>query len=248
MKNCWKTLGIGPTGDPEAIKQARRELIKTWHPDLAQTFLRRKLCDLRCAEINAAFDEAMDKAAVFGQSVTGAAYAATGTGYVPRPSYATSTAYAVGTAGYATGAAYTTGARYATGSGPAQSTLFDTKHIPDLDDSSFLRAFLSDPLMWLYAFTILIITHRIPFISVSVLTTPMIGLGSMLGVNFSRRMMRTCAPDQRANWLLLVVASATILLVSIYGISAQALGPSAAQIIAVVAFVVLPVWLLRIKF
>ena len=45
-----------------AIKSARRALIKVWHPDRAETVLRKQLCDRRCAEINVAFDDAVARA------------------------------------------------------------------------------------------------------------------------------------------------------------------------------------------
>jgi hypothetical protein len=61
-------------------------------------------------------------------------------------------------------------------------------------------------------------------------------------------MVRTCAADQRANWLLLVIASAVVLLVSLYAGSARALGPGPAQLIVVAGVVALPLWIVGFLF
>ena len=59
MKSCWETLGIEKTGDIDAIRRARRLLMKQWHPDIAVTEPERHDHTLRCMEINAAFDAAV---------------------------------------------------------------------------------------------------------------------------------------------------------------------------------------------
>jgi hypothetical protein len=61
-KDCWTILRIAPTEDLAAIKAARRALIKVWHPDRADTPYTQQLRAGRCAEINAAFDKAVERA------------------------------------------------------------------------------------------------------------------------------------------------------------------------------------------
>jgi hypothetical protein len=59
MKNCWGLLQMQPTNDVEAIKRARRLLIREWHPDIATGAEDKQRRALRCSEINAACDEAV---------------------------------------------------------------------------------------------------------------------------------------------------------------------------------------------
>jgi len=56
---CWEVLGIRPTSDLAAIKEARRVLIRTWHPDIATTPEHQAHYTARCAEINAAYEDAV---------------------------------------------------------------------------------------------------------------------------------------------------------------------------------------------
>ena len=59
MKTCWDILEIAPTIDSDAIKSARRSLMKSWHPDVAGAVDEKAAYNARCAEINAAYDQAM---------------------------------------------------------------------------------------------------------------------------------------------------------------------------------------------
>ena len=197
MKNCWKVLGIRPTNNLDAIKSARRVLVKTWHPDRAESLFRKQLCDLRCAQINAAFDEAIERAKILGRYVDGSVH--------------------------------------------------DTKVTPAEVKRSFARAFLSNPLTWLCASSFLIVTRRIPVLSLPAPGTLMFGLASTVALNFSRNMMRTCAANQRSNWLLLLVASAVVFLVSLHDVSARALGTLPAHIIVIGAAVALPFWIIGFR-
>jgi hypothetical protein len=56
---CWDVLGIEPTSDLKAIKEARRVLIRTWHPDVVSRPEDRSRHTARTAEINAAYDDAV---------------------------------------------------------------------------------------------------------------------------------------------------------------------------------------------
>ena len=58
MNTCWQILQIEPTTDLDAIKDARRALIKNWHPDIVPDADRKREYTARCAEINVAFDRA----------------------------------------------------------------------------------------------------------------------------------------------------------------------------------------------
>jgi hypothetical protein len=60
--NCWKVLGIHPTNDVETIKKAYRALIRKWHPDRVRSPEQKPEFTDRCAEINVAYDEAMNLA------------------------------------------------------------------------------------------------------------------------------------------------------------------------------------------
>lgn len=56
---CWDVLQIQPTIDVEAIKSARRTLMKSWHPDVAGVAEEKAAYNARCAQINAAYDDAV---------------------------------------------------------------------------------------------------------------------------------------------------------------------------------------------
>ena len=58
MNTCWQILQIEPTTDLEVIKDARRALIKNWHPDIVSDADRKRVYTAKCAEINVAFDQA----------------------------------------------------------------------------------------------------------------------------------------------------------------------------------------------
>jgi hypothetical protein len=60
MKKCWDILEIAPTIDIDAIKSARRSLMKSWHPDVAGAIDEKAAYNARCAEINAAYDQAVN--------------------------------------------------------------------------------------------------------------------------------------------------------------------------------------------
>ena len=59
MAKYWDVLGIRPTSDLNVIKEARRVLIRTWHPDVVSSPELRPIHTARCAEINAAYDDAI---------------------------------------------------------------------------------------------------------------------------------------------------------------------------------------------
>jgi len=59
MTNFWAVLELQPTTDIEAIKSARRSLMKNWHPDVAAGAEQQTICNDRCAKINAAYDSAI---------------------------------------------------------------------------------------------------------------------------------------------------------------------------------------------
>jgi hypothetical protein len=58
--NCWKTLRINETNDKDVIQRAYRELVKQYHPDKASTPERVRINTVKCAEINAAYNEALN--------------------------------------------------------------------------------------------------------------------------------------------------------------------------------------------
>jgi len=58
-KDCWNILGIARTRDISIIKNAYRELIKTYHPDTVQAPERIRKHTIRCVEIIQAYKEAM---------------------------------------------------------------------------------------------------------------------------------------------------------------------------------------------
>ena len=64
MPKCWDVLGITPTSDLKVIKEARRVLIRTWHPDVVSAPEQQSVYTARCAEINAAYDDAMKYAKI----------------------------------------------------------------------------------------------------------------------------------------------------------------------------------------
>jgi hypothetical protein len=59
MTNCWSILEIEPTHNIEEISKARRSLVRKWHPDTTGDSSQKDTYTVRCAEINAAFDEAV---------------------------------------------------------------------------------------------------------------------------------------------------------------------------------------------
>ena len=189
MKNCWTVLGIKPTHDLDVIKNARRALVKIWHPDRAHS-AHRNFYTRRCAQINAAFDEAiirMTSVAVVGDTHTNIEIRREG--------------------------------------------------------PSFARAFLTNPLVWLSASGALLLTQGV-IKAVAIPVTLFYGLGSVLALNFSRNMMRTCGRSQRSNWLLLVLASATALLISLHDMSFRTLGAVPAFISVIAGIIVLPLWII----
>jgi hypothetical protein len=198
MKDCWKVLGIEPTSDIGAIRNARRALIKVWHPDRAQSVMKKQLCDLRCADINAAFDEAVERARILDQNQIGARDGWT--------------------------------------------------NISTLEKTSGAQTLFSSPITWLAVSILLLLIPRMPLPARAVSTTLVIIIASFVAVIISSNMMRTCAPNQKANWLLLALASAVVLLVSLYNGSAKTLGPMAAQIVFAGGVVALPVWILGYLF
>jgi hypothetical protein len=195
MKNCWKTLGIAPTNNLDAIKNARRMLVKTWHPDLAPTEPAKEAATNRCAEINAAFDEAISRLKSLAN----------------RPP-------------------------------TVHSAELTTSH----ESPSFARAFLSNPLVWFSASTALIATNTIP-IPVAVPGTLLYGFAAIAALAFSRNMLHNCAPNQRSNWLLLVVASAVVLFLSLHDVSSRVFGPLPAHVTVIAGVLVLPFWILGFR-
>jgi hypothetical protein len=61
---CWDVLGIPPTSDLNVIKEARRVLIRTWHPDIVSALEDQSRHTARTAEINAAYDDAVKYAGI----------------------------------------------------------------------------------------------------------------------------------------------------------------------------------------
>jgi hypothetical protein len=61
---CWDVLGIAPTSDLKVIKEARRALIRTWHPDIVSSPEDQSRHTARAAEINAAYDDAVKYAGI----------------------------------------------------------------------------------------------------------------------------------------------------------------------------------------
>jgi hypothetical protein len=59
MTNCWAILEIAPTHDVDEISKARRALMRKWHPDTVTDPNRQNEYTIRCATINAAYDEAV---------------------------------------------------------------------------------------------------------------------------------------------------------------------------------------------
>jgi hypothetical protein len=59
MTNCWAILEIAPTHDFDEISKARRALMRKWHPDTVRDPARQNEYTIRCATINAAYDEAV---------------------------------------------------------------------------------------------------------------------------------------------------------------------------------------------
>lgn len=57
---CWKILGIPKNSNSLAIKEAYRNLVKKYHPDLAQTPEKIRKYTIICAEINIAYKEALN--------------------------------------------------------------------------------------------------------------------------------------------------------------------------------------------
>jgi preprotein translocase subunit Sec63 len=70
MKSCWELLQITPTNDVEVIKRARRLLIRKWHPDLVASAEEKRNHTARCAEINAAYEQAVRFAKVWNRGVS----------------------------------------------------------------------------------------------------------------------------------------------------------------------------------
>jgi hypothetical protein len=60
MKDCWAMLGISPTRDVEAIKKAYRDLVRQYHPDKARSPERVRHYTIKCAQINEAFERAIE--------------------------------------------------------------------------------------------------------------------------------------------------------------------------------------------
>lgn len=67
MTRCWAILEIPPTNDVEEIRKARRTLMRKWHPDTVADPRRKEEYTIRCAEINAAHDEAVHIAETTGR-------------------------------------------------------------------------------------------------------------------------------------------------------------------------------------
>jgi hypothetical protein len=61
---CWDILGITPTSDLKLIADTRRGLIKKWHPDTVENVEEKANYTSRCAEINAAYDDAVKFASI----------------------------------------------------------------------------------------------------------------------------------------------------------------------------------------
>jgi hypothetical protein len=194
MKNCWKTLGIPPTNNLDAIKNVRRMLVKTWPPDLVGTEPEKQDATNRCAEINAAFDEAISRLKSLANRRS------------------------------------------------TQPTEIETSQ----ESPSFARAFLSNPLVWFSASTALIATNALP-IPVVVPGTLLYGFAAISALAFCRNMLHNCAPNQKSNWLLLVIASAVALFVSLHDVSSRAFGPLPAHLTVIAGLLVLPFWVIGFR-
>jgi hypothetical protein len=59
MKDCWAVLGIPRMRDPAAVKKAYRDLIKRYHPDTVNSPERVRHYTIKCAELNAAREQAI---------------------------------------------------------------------------------------------------------------------------------------------------------------------------------------------
>jgi hypothetical protein len=59
VNSCWAILEIQPTGDIQEISRVRRSLIRQWHPDTVEDPAKKEEYTIRCATINAAYDEAV---------------------------------------------------------------------------------------------------------------------------------------------------------------------------------------------
>lgn len=62
MTNCWKVLGLEPTKDLELIKTTYRDLLKVYHPDKVTNQDMKVAYTAKCAQINAAYKEAVKQA------------------------------------------------------------------------------------------------------------------------------------------------------------------------------------------
>jgi len=60
MKGCWEVLGIPPTTDRQAIKNAYRDLAKRYHPDTVGSPEKKRRHTIRLAEINRARSQAVE--------------------------------------------------------------------------------------------------------------------------------------------------------------------------------------------
>jgi hypothetical protein len=67
LTRCWAILEIPPTHDVEQIRKARRSLMRKWHPDTVEDPAQKGAYTIRCAEINAAHDEAVHIAETTGR-------------------------------------------------------------------------------------------------------------------------------------------------------------------------------------
>jgi hypothetical protein len=67
LTRCWAILEIPPTNDVEEIRKARRSLIRKWHPDTVEDPAQKGEYTIRCAEINAAHDDAVHIASTTGR-------------------------------------------------------------------------------------------------------------------------------------------------------------------------------------
>jgi hypothetical protein len=67
LTRCWAILEIPPTNDVDEIRRARRSLMRKWHPDTVKDPAQKENYTIRCAEINAAHDEAVHIAETTGR-------------------------------------------------------------------------------------------------------------------------------------------------------------------------------------
>jgi hypothetical protein len=67
LTRCWAILEIPPTYDVGEIRKARRSLMRKWHPDTVEDPAQKEKYTIRCAEINAAHDEAVHIAETTGR-------------------------------------------------------------------------------------------------------------------------------------------------------------------------------------